>query len=299
MQKIELSKSECEMRAAGIAKELRKISEDNRHVAIYGVPRGGIPVAYMVAEAYRGDGYTAEVVFKIEQAEIIVDDIIDSGKTREKYANEPAPFFALVNKKYDGNHWFVFPWEVAEGTGAEDVVTRFLQYIGEDAKRNGLRDSPQRVVRSWDELYKGYKMNPEDFMKIFDELCDEMVILRNIEFYSMCEHHFLPFYGKVHIAYIPQGGKVVGVSKLARIVECFSRRLQIQERLTSQITDTIEKYLKPVGCACFIEAKHLCMMARGIEKQNSVMITSSLKGSFKDKSDSRIEFLLLNGRGEL
>ena len=298
MQKIYLARSECELSASEIAEQIR-LDIGKTPIHIYGVPRGGIPVAYMVSRVLTEMSIQNEVVYSVKFADAIVDDIIDTGKTKARY---PAniPFYALMDREGVETAWFVFPWECDEmaDTSAFDIVTRFLQRIGEDPKRNGLLETPARVVKSWEELYKGYKIVPAELFKTFEEPCDEMVILRNIEFYSMCEHHCLPFFGKVHIAYIPNG-KVVGVSKLARLVECYSRRLQIQERLTQQIVTAIEKHLSPTGVACFIEAQHLCMMSRGVEKQNSIMVTSAIRGVFKDKDAARLEFLLLNGRGGL
>jgi GTP cyclohydrolase I len=305
MDKYELSLTECSLAAKEIAEHIAKRSFvlKDGFLNIYGVPRGGIPVAYMVKEALdemKQVTIKSQVVFSIDYANVIVDDIIDTGATKHRYTNQGLPFYALIDKPKTGQ-WYIFPWErnENEGTGAEDSVTRFLQFIGEDLKRPGIAETPHRVVKSWEEIYKGYKMVPKELFKVFEEPCDQMVILRNIEFYSMCEHHCLPFFGKVHIAYLPHGGKVVGVSKLARLVDCFSRRLQIQERMTQQIVDAIQENLKPSGAACFVEAQHLCMMARGVEKQNSVMVTSALTGVFKEKDLARVEFLLLNGRGGL
>jgi len=176
---------------------------------------------------------------------------------------------------------------------AKEAVIQQLLYIGENPKREGLLKTPERVVKSWKELYAGYDKDPKDIMTTFkDGACDEMVVLKDIEMYSMCEHHLLPFFGKVHIAYIPDG-KVIGVSKLARLLEIFARRAQIQERIGEQVTGALMEYLQPKGAACIIEATHLCMMARGIQKQNSTMVTSSLKGVFLDKLDVRNELMRL------
>ncbi len=181
-----------------------------------------------------------------------------------------------------------------------DVVKAMLHsllfVIGDDANRKGLLETPDRIMKSWETLFSGYKMNPKDVFKIFDlEEYDEMVLIKNVEFYSTCEHHLLPFFGRAHIAYIPKDRtKVVGASKLPRLLEIYSRRLQIQERLTKQITSDLMKYLDAEGAGCVIEAQHLCMMARGIQKQNSVMVTSSLEGCFKSLA-VRTEFLTLIG----
>ncbi len=167
-----------------------------------------------------------------------------------------------------------------------------LKYIGEDPTREGLVATPDRMMRSWKELFSGYGKNPKDILTVFDaENHDQMVVLKNIEIYSMCEHHFLPFVGEAHIAYIPQD-KIVGISKLARIAEIYARRLQVQERLTDQIADCIVENIDPLGVGVVIEAQHLCMKSRGVEKQHSVMVTSALRGVFKEYA-VREEFLEL------
>ncbi|RLF30321.1 MAG: GTP cyclohydrolase I FolE [Thermoplasmata archaeon] len=177
--------------------------------------------------------------------------------------------------------------------GPEENVVRMLQYIGEDVQREGLLETPERVVRSWYKLYGGYRQDPKDILKTFeDDSSDEMVVLKDIEFYSTCEHHILPFFGKAHIAYIPDG-KVVGISKLARLLECFARRLQIQERICRQVTSILMKELRPLGAACLLEAQHFCMTSRGVEKQNSIMVTSSLEGVFKSEKGVKEEFLTI------
>lgn len=176
------------------------------------------------------------------------------------------------------------------------MVQSIIAHINPNASQEkGLIETPQRIVRSWKELFAGYSQDPKDVIKEFEEPCDEMVVLRDIEFYSTCEHHMLPFTGKAHIGYLP-AGKVVGVSKLARILEIFARRFQIQERLGQQVTGALEEYLKPLGCGCVLEAKHFCMTCRGVNKQDSVMITSSLRGAFKMDSTTRDEFLRLIGK---
>lgn len=177
------------------------------------------------------------------------------------------------------------------------LIADLLTHIGENPNREGLLDTPARVVKSWGALYGGYKQNPEEILgRVFEAgKYDQMVILRDIEMYSTCEHHMLPFFGKAHIAYIPND-KVVGLSKLARLVECFSRRLQIQERLTQQIADALNEHLLPQGTGVIIEAKHFCMISRGINKQNSVMTTSHLTGVFKNPGVKE-EFFKLSGVG--
>lgn len=175
------------------------------------------------------------------------------------------------------------------------VVRDLLFHIGENPDREGLLETPARVAKSWDELFAGYKQDPAEVMKTFEDgACDEMVLLKDIEFYSMCEHHMLPFFGKAHVAYIPHG-KVIGISKLARVLEIYSRRLQIQERLCQQVTQALAQHLQPKGAACVIEAQHFCMVCRGVNKQNSTMVTSSLWGAFRDPEPRAELFSLIKG----
>ncbi len=176
----------------------------------------------------------------------------------------------------------------------ENIIRRQLELVGEDPTREGLANTPSRVAKSLTWLTRGYQMDVADVVgdAVFAEEHSSMVMVRDIELYSMCEHHMLPFFGKAHIAYIPNG-RIVGLSKLPRIVEVFSRRLQVQERLTEQIATAIEDVLAPVGVGVVIEAYHLCMMMRGVEKQNSKTITSALRGSFRDDAMTRDEFLRL------
>jgi GTP cyclohydrolase I len=178
----------------------------------------------------------------------------------------------------------------------EESVRQILSSIGEDPEREGLLRTPKRVAKAWEYLTRGYDMDVTKLLNdaVFTEKYNEMVIVKDIDFFSMCEHHLLPFYGKAHIAYIPNG-KIVGLSKIPRLVEMFSRRLQVQERLTQQIADTIEEVLSPDGVGVVIEARHLCMMMRGVEKQNSVATTSAMLGSFREDERTRNEFLKLLG----
>lgn len=176
---------------------------------------------------------------------------------------------------------------------AMEVVKEQLYLIGEDIYREGLIDTPKRVVKSWQELFSGYGKDPKDLLTVFDaDGCDQIVLLKDIEVYSMCEHHMLPFFGKAHVAYIPNG-RVIGISKLARLVDLFSRRLQIQERIGEQVTAAIMEYLNPKGAACIIEAQHMCMKMRGVGKQNSVMTTSSMKGVFFTNPSAKEELMQL------
>jgi len=176
----------------------------------------------------------------------------------------------------------------------EKIINELLLEIGEDSQREGLLSTPKRVAKAYEFLTNGYQKKIEEVLNnaIFTEKYDEMVLVKNIDFYSLCEHHMLPFYGKVHVAYIPNG-KIVGLSKIPRIVDVFARRLQVQERMTQQIADTIQKYLHPIGVAVVSEAYHMCMMMRGVEKQNSSATSSAMHGVFKDDSKTRSEFLNL------
>ena len=183
----------------------------------------------------------------------------------------------------------------------EQVVRRQLELIGEDPQREGLLKTPSRVAKALSWLTRGYELDPAEVIgdALFAEDHENMVMVRDIELYSMCEHHMLPFFGRAHVAYIPDG-KIVGLSKIPRVVEVFARRLQVQERLGEQVADALEDVLKPKGVGVVIEAVHLCMMMRGVEKQNSRTITSSLRGVFKDDARTRSEFLRLahpNGAG--
>ncbi len=173
-----------------------------------------------------------------------------------------------------------------------EIVESLLKSIGEDPTREGLLRTPERVAKSFDELTEGSQQSLEEVVGkgVFNEDCSEMVIVKDIEFYSLCEHHMLPFYGRVHVAYIPDG-RIIGLSKIPRIVDMFARRLQVQERMTSQIAEAIQEVLQPKGVGVVADAAHLCMMMRGVQKQNSSTMTSCLVGSFRSDPRTRSEFL--------
>ncbi len=179
----------------------------------------------------------------------------------------------------------------------ENSIRDILEHVGENPEREGLIDTPKRVAKAYDHILGGYQLNPEEILSkaVFTEEVNHMIIVRDIEIYSMCEHHMLPFFGKVHIGYISKN-KVYGVSKLARVADAFARRLQVQERLTQQIAETIMKPIDAEGVGVVIEAKHMCMMMRGVEKQNSMMTTSAMLGSFRSDAKVRDEFLRLIGK---
>ena len=184
---------------------------------------------------------------------------------------------------------------MADLEAIKQAVISIIEALGEDANREGLVDTPRRIAEMYSDIFSGINSNPHDHLKVgFEEGHQEMVITKDIPFYSMCEHHFLPFHGMAHIGYIPDG-RVVGASKLSRVVDEFARRLQLQERLTTQIADTIVEALQPRGVAVILEAEHLCMTMRGIKKPGSKMVTSAMRGLFRQREATRSEFLTLIG----
>lgn len=273
---------------------------------IYPIPRGGIPAAYAIQAAYQENGgYPLTIVANPKDADAFVDDIIDSGATMEQWCDKypGKPFYALVDRTEDPqttpHGWVIFPWEAKPGQGKEvdfaHTITRLLQQIGEDPNREGLLETPARVAKAWDFWCGGYEESAEDIFKVFEdgaENYDEMVIVKDIPFYSHCEHHMAAIFGTATIGYIPNG-KIVGLSKLSRLLDMYSRRLQVQERLTNQIADAIEEHLGPLGVGVVIKARHLCMESRGICKQGHHTITSSLRGVMKEQDNTRAEFMSL------
>lgn len=187
----------------------------------------------------------------------------------------------------------VFTIGVCRMVDKEDLVREMLGSIGEDVSRDGLCATPRRVVKAWRELYSGYGKNPEDVFTLFDHSGhDGLVLLKGCEFISTCEHHMLPFYGRAYIGYLPSN-KIVGISKLARLVDIFARRLQNQERIGDQVTDAIMEHVEARGAICVLEGRHTCMIARGVEKQNSIMVTASIRGALKEDQALRSEFYSL------
>lgn len=297
MEKIDLSWSDVIKRCQKICSRIIKHNGFTRQKTLFGIPRGGVFPAIIIAGMMERLDYLTETP---SEAAFFIDDIIDNGVTQERWTQQfNIPFFALVDKNgvdssWAAGKWITFPWERMDGERSPtDAVVRLLQYIGEDPSREGLRETPKRVLQSYDTLFAGYHQDPKDVIKVFqDGACDEMVLLKDIEFVSCCEHHMLPFIGKAHIAYIPDG-RVIGVSKLARILDIYARRLQIQERISQQVTQCLMDHLKPKGAACILEAKHLCMTCRGVQKQDSIMTTSSLQGVFLTKPETRAELLAM------
>ena len=179
----------------------------------------------------------------------------------------------------------------------EQITRKLLKEIGENPDREGLVRTPSRVAKSWEFFSKGYNQNLEDIINnaIFEEDAKDMVIVRDVEFFSLCEHHLLPFFGKAHVGYIPNG-KVIGLSKIPRIIDMFSRRLQVQERLTHQVAEVLQDVMNPIGVAVVMEGRHMCMQMRGVEKQNSFASTSAMLGQFRKSSETRSEFLSIINR---
>lgn len=279
--------------------------------AIYGIPKGGINVAIPLAQLTGLDiiiDISPEQLIDIDNI-VIVDDIMDTGTTVKRICekietinpNINIYIFVLHHRSaairwpiYSCNHleketWIEYFWETARNEmPAEDVGLRLIEMIGEDPNREGLVETPKRFVKAMKFLTKGYQENPKDIIKTFSsDGYDQLILLKDIEIYSLCEHHLLPFFGKAHIGYIPNK-KIVGISKLARLADCFARRLQIQERLADQIASVIDENLNPIGVAVVIEACHLCMRMRGVEKQNSIMVTSAMRGVFLDGGNKGI-----------
>lgn len=250
---------------------------------VWGIPRGGAVVAGLAGRM------GAVPVASPELAHFAVDDIVDSGQTaRWVWQRYGLQTVALVDRRWqEVDGWVHFPWEEPPDQEIAHNVTRIIEYLGDQPQREGLRDTPRRVVASWGELYRGYQLKPETLLRWFEDDTDEMVICKGIQFYSTCEHHLLPFFGHATIGYLPQG-KVIGVSKLARVVDAYARRLQIQERLGRQIGELLQPH--SLGVAVHLDAQHLCMMARGVSQQESTLVTNYLSGPFRDKPEARAEF---------
>jgi GTP cyclohydrolase I len=280
---------------------------------LYGVPRGGVPAAALVALNLSLLGRPVMLTDSANTADIIIDDIVETGETmkrlRAQHAARGVLFGALYGRIENwtdlGVHvgqvlsgWLVFPWEMSttgDDSSADDIVTRLLSFVGEDPTRGGLQETPKRVLKAWKFWTSGYDRDPAAVLKVFEdgaERVDEMVLVRDIPLYSHCEHHLAPIFGVAHVAYIPDG-KIVGLSKLSRLVDIYARRLQVQERLTNQVADALAEHLKPKGVGVVLECRHLCMESRGVCQQGHVTVTSALRGVLRDDAAARAEFLNL------
>lgn len=278
--------------AYAMAEEIRRsgIQQPAQPLKVHPVPRNGIPAALSLAQHL-----DIVLVDDPHSADIIVDDLIDSGATRDRYG--PIPFYALLDKRTwaHGDAWVVWPWEGDAAGGIEDNIRRLLQYVGEDPTRGGLHETPKRVAKAWAEWCSGYTQDPAEVLKTFEdgaEGVDEMVVVKDIPFYTHCEHHMAPFFGTATIGYLPNK-KIVGLSKLSRLLDIYARRLQVQERLGCQVADALMEHLDALGCGVVIKARHLCMESRGVKKQGHSTTTSALRGLFKDDPAVRSEFLAL------
>jgi GTP cyclohydrolase I len=260
---------------------------------IYAIPRGGVPVALILSDILH-----LPLSETPTDKSLIVDDLIDSGKTLQNYKQKKAVLYRKPHSPHvdffveEISGWIDFPYEEAVKE-FPDVVTRLLELVGENPTREGLVDTPKRVEKAWKFWTQGYQKSDTDVITTFENPgIDQLVIVPKIDFYSHCEHHLAPFYGQIHIGYLP-GNKVLGVSKFARLTEIYTRRLQIQERIGQQIAEAVMTHLKPFGVAVVIKGIHLCMRSRGVEKQNAEMITSVMLGKFRDTPELRNEFLNL------
>lgn len=267
------------------------------HITAYAVPRGGVPAALALIGPLQRRSIELRMVDSPKDAAIIIDDLIDTGATMQRPEFAGKPFFALIDKRtwMHGNDWIVWPWEGNAVGGIEDNVRRLIQFVGDDPERGGLLDTPKRVAKAWQFWCSGYDRDPKDILKVFEdgaEGTDEMVVVKDIPFYTHCEHHLAPFFGTATIGYLPSG-KIVGLSKLSRVLDVFARRLQVQERLTCQVADALMEHLEPKGAAVVIKARHMCMESRGVCQQGHHTITSALRGVFKDEPEARAEFLRL------
>lgn len=276
---------------------------------VYGIPRGGLYALMLLMDVAKSTGHNVVQVYDPGTADIILDDIIDSGKTAADHAQRYGiEVKALLNKRtseYDRKlGWIVFPWEAAvddydTDSSVSDNITRLIQYMGDDPARPGLTETPERVRKALNFWSSGYTKNPSDIMKTFEdgaEDCDEMISVSGIPVYSMCEHHMASIFGTATVAYIPDG-KVIGLSKMSRLVDIFARRLQVQERLTNQVANAMMEHLKPLGVGVIIKARHMCMESRGLCQTGTITTTSALRGVMKTKAEARAEFMALAHSG--
>lgn len=286
-----------------VEQQVKAIAErhaDKQYTGVYGIPQGGAPIAILVSNLL-----DLTILDEPEAGCLVVDDLIDSGATAQRVLakHSQVTFDAAYRKPWSPKDiapeaeiktdWVNFPWERDSGE-PQDAIVRLLQHIGEDPTREGLLDTPKRVLKAFKEMTDGYNADIQSILGTTFDVgdVDEMIVVTGIDFVSLCEHHMLPFTGTATVAYIPNG-RVVGLSKIPRIVEAFSHRLQVQERLTRQITTALDEHLGTQGSACLITSGHACMGHRGVKKPNAKMTTSSLTGIFKADSETRNEFLML------
>ncbi len=270
---------------------------------VYGIPTGGFFVAQELARQSEGS-LTWIIESPSDPKKVwVVDDLVDSGATLRGWVEDGFIVDALYRKSTSPKHiavdattldgWIKFPWE--HDSSPTDAVTRLIEWVGEDPSREGLLDTPKRVTKAFKELCCGYDQDPKAILsKQFTVEHDELVVIKDIQYDSLCEHHMLPFFGTCAVGYIPKG-KVVGASKIPRVINCFARRLQVQERLTDQIAKAIYNYVPCRGVGVIMTGQHMCMSSRGVEQKMSAMRTSSLLGVFRDDVMLRAEFISLCG----
>jgi len=261
---------------------------DHRSNTVYPVPRGGMCAAALLKNA--------SVTTDISVANVVLDDIYDSGATAKRVMEKAAPnaiFHALFDKRDPqwAGQWLVMPWESAlKEHGPEDAVIRLLEGVGEDPNRDGLKDTPRRVVKAWREMTVGYAQDPTKILStLFEESTDQLILVKDIPFSSLCEHHVLPFTGRATVGYLPTS-KVVGLSKIPRLVHAYARRLQVQERMTNQIAEAMLEILQPKFVGVIVTGHHTCMSLRGVGVSGN-MVTSAMLGELRD--ELKAEFLQL------
>lgn len=284
---IKISYQKLQEDVTALAQDINETGKDYSN--IFAIPRGGVPIACLLSEILK-----IPIIDEVTPSTLVVDDLIDSGKTLDPYVqnfdtavvyrkpHSPGTTYAIE----EIDDWIEFPYESTEKDEI-DTVTRLLELLGENPNREGLQETPKRVIK----FYKEFLDVPKFNFTVFDsEQYDEMIVQKDIPFFSICEHHLAPFFGKATVSYIPNG-KIVGLSKLARTVDHFSRRFQNQERITTQIADKLQEELDPLGVAVVLEARHFCMEMRGIKTHDVATTTSKLLGVFKDKPEVRSEFM--------
>lgn len=304
INKREVTWLEFERLCKKLETKIRETIRQRKLTSVHGIPVGGWFVAREIVKNFSCLDNTSE-----SHKTLVVDDIVDSGETIKPFVGFGFATASLFVKEgarvrpdiwveeVPRDCWVKFPWESSREI--EDSVRRIIEFIGENPNREGLVDTPKRVIKSWEEFCSGYRQDPKEILQESAKFTetnayDQIIVLKDISLYSMCEHHMLPFYGKVDIGYLPEKS-VVGVSKLIRMVNVFSRRLQIQERLTQDIANAINDVVKPRGVGVVIEAVHLCMMARGVKQAGAKMVTSAMYGSFLEEQN-KDEFMRLIGR---
>ncbi|WP_331375642.1 GTP cyclohydrolase I FolE [Sinorhizobium chiapasense] len=296
MNNNKISFSELSALAAKLAAELNRVYQPdvNQALKIYPIPRGGVPAALAVAQHI-----PLLLVDSPEQADVFIDDVVNSGATRNKWKHDwpEKEFYALIDKKAGPrpSGWIVFPWEGDVVGSFDDNIVKLLQFVGEDPSRVGLKETPTRVTKAWQYWCSGYGKDPKDILKVFEggaEKHNQTITVQDIPIYSHCEHHLTPIFGTCTISYAPNG-KIIGLSKLSRLADIFARRLQVQERMTNQIADALFTHLEPMGVGVVIKARHLCMESRGVCQQGHQTVTTALRGIIKDDATARTEFMRL------